>query len=274
MQTQNTELAKVKARIRALANKTTENGCSEHEAMSAMSMVGQLLTQYNLTMDEIDVRDSICVTIKIPVDRQRRHPIDGCITPLANLFGAKCWFSKEYHPQTYKKMVAYAFFGYEQDMELIKYLYDVIWKAMETESANFKLTDVYKNAHPKKSAYVSFQHGMSYRVASRLRVLKAENDRILREAEERAKANRAQSDVVLDLGSVDPSNPIKSGMALVVLKGQLIEQEFKKTGPKLRKHTSTTVIRNGSAYSSGHQAGDRVNLNRPLAGRSNAGYLR
>ena len=45
---QTTELVRVKARIRALAEKTVSNGCTEAEAMAAAEMVGRLLERYAL----------------------------------------------------------------------------------------------------------------------------------------------------------------------------------------------------------------------------------
>ena len=53
---QQDELARVKARIKALAERTVARGCTEAEAMAAAEMVGRLLERYALTMDEIDVR--------------------------------------------------------------------------------------------------------------------------------------------------------------------------------------------------------------------------
>src|SRR4249920_3164345 len=94
--TMNTELDKIKLKIKALAAKTVANGCSEHEAMSAMLGVGRLLSQYNLKMEECDVRETKCKSIFIDLGRIRRHPIDSCITALANLVSAKCWFHRTY----------------------------------------------------------------------------------------------------------------------------------------------------------------------------------
>ena len=55
---QTTELTRVKARIKALAEKTVSNGCTEAEAMAAAEMVGRLLERYALSMEEIDVREA------------------------------------------------------------------------------------------------------------------------------------------------------------------------------------------------------------------------
>jgi hypothetical protein len=69
---QTTELSRVKARIKALTEKTVANGCTEAEAMSAAEMVGRLLERYALSMDEIEVRTARCVQVEVTVDRLRR----------------------------------------------------------------------------------------------------------------------------------------------------------------------------------------------------------
>ena len=63
------ELARVKTKIKALAAKTVEAGCSEHEALHAAEMVGRLLDQYNLSMDEIDIREEVWSLVKFRSDR-------------------------------------------------------------------------------------------------------------------------------------------------------------------------------------------------------------
>ena len=67
--TQTTELAQVKARIKALTDKTVANGCTEAEAMAAAEMVGRLLERYALSMDEIEVREARCVQAEVPSGR-------------------------------------------------------------------------------------------------------------------------------------------------------------------------------------------------------------
>jgi Protein of unknown function (DUF2786) len=67
---------KLKARIRALAEKTVSNGCTEAEAMAAAEMVGRLLERYALSMQEIDVRHEVCVQVEVPVGGKQRRPKD------------------------------------------------------------------------------------------------------------------------------------------------------------------------------------------------------
>ncbi len=88
------ELAKVKAKIKALAAKTVDAGCSEHKAMHAAEMVGRLLDQYNLSMDEIDIREEVCVLGEVPVGSKRRMPIDAAVVPIARFCDVKTWQAK------------------------------------------------------------------------------------------------------------------------------------------------------------------------------------
>ena len=95
---QTTELARVKARIKALAEKTVANGCTEAEAMSAAEMVGRLLERYALGMDEIEVRATRCVQVEVPIGGRRRRPIDGCVPAIARFCDCKVWLARPEAP--------------------------------------------------------------------------------------------------------------------------------------------------------------------------------
>lgn len=242
------ERDKVKLKIKALTEKTVDNGCTEEEAVSAMHAVGRLLAQYNLSMDELDVRQSTYKTIFIDINRQRRHPIDHCTLALAKLISAKTWFHKDRYSNG-----KYAFFGDAVDLELVEYLFRVIHSAIETESQRFKNSVEYRECPvSRKTAYVSFQKAMASRVSQRLNEIKRENDIAMK-----AKV---------------------TGTALVVLKDQLIKEEFAAWSDK-NNYRLTNVYRvqtpiYGKAYEKGLAAGDRVNLSRPLGGgKKPSGYL-
>lgn len=91
---QTAELARVKARIKALTDKTVANGCTEAEAMAAAEMVGRLLERYALSMDEIEVREARCVQAEVPLGGRRRRPIDGCVPAIARLCDCKVWLAR------------------------------------------------------------------------------------------------------------------------------------------------------------------------------------
>jgi len=189
-------------------------------------------------MNELDVRDASYKTIHMEISRQRRHPIDHCITAIAALTGTKTWFHKRWGT---KADSTYAFFGQEQDLQMAEYLFKLIMAAMVSELGAFKTTEDYRSiarAHGKVSATVSFQRGMAVRLAVRLREIKQEQDDAL----------KAHS----------------TSTALVVLKGQLTEEAFKKVGFKLRSTRTNFSIGNPGAFMAGRAAGDKVNLSRPL----------
>jgi hypothetical protein len=109
---QTTELTRVKARIKALVDKTVSNGCTEAEAMAAAEMVGRLLERYALSMEEIDVREERCVQIEVPIGGKQRRPIDGCVTAIARFCDCKVWVSRD------AVIPSYVFFGFEADVPL------------------------------------------------------------------------------------------------------------------------------------------------------------
>ncbi len=123
---QTSELIRVKARIKALAEKTVSNGCTEAEAMAAAEMVGRLLERYALSMEEIDVREQRCVQIELPIGGKRRRPIDGCVTAIARFCDCKVWIARDL------AVPSYVFFGFDADTALAGYLFNVIDRAMAT----------------------------------------------------------------------------------------------------------------------------------------------
>ncbi len=95
---QTDELSRVKARIKALTDKTVANGCTEAEAMSAAEMVGRLLERYALSMDEIEVRSARCVQVEVHLGSRRRRPIDGCVPAIARFCDCKVWLAPAGRP--------------------------------------------------------------------------------------------------------------------------------------------------------------------------------
>lgn len=261
---QNDELTRIKAKIKAMSEKTIENGCSEHEAMAAAAFVGRLLIQYNLSMEEIDVREEPCITVARKRKGKRAHPLDYTLVSLAAFCDCKVWTNTEFagwsqrydrKTRTWKRTAkmarnGFSLFGHESDIALALYLYDVIEAALATELKGFKKSAVYTDARvaSRKSASVSFAHGYATRVSERLRAMKATRDKEMEE-------------VVAAAASPAGS---KTGTALIVLKGQIIEEEFDKLGVKLRTLSSSKSIRDDLAYYHGDAAGGRVNLNRPV----------
>ena len=230
------ELARVKSRIRALAEKTTSNGCTEAEALSAAEMVGRLLERYALTMEQVDLRDAPCVQLEVCTGGQRRRPIDGCVVAIARFCDCKVWLTRA------EAGVTYVFFGLETDALLSRYLFEVVAMALRTELAVFKSRNPALRDVALRRAAESFQHGMIARISARLTT-----DHASREAA--VASQRA------------------TGTALMLIKHSIVDEAFAATQTRLvaTRSTARRVVR--SAYQDGVQAGDKVSLSRPLTDR-------
>lgn len=245
---QNNELNRVKRIIRELSNKTIENGCTENEAYLAMSKVGELLSQFNLTMDEVSLSEEVCVHVEIDTGRKSRGPMDGIGSVIAKYTHTKVWLSGGGKYSRSNKMLNY--FGLESDVTMAVYLYNLIVKAAETEVTNFKKTDEYINVYvsyhsdlkgSRQVATRSFLDGFNHRISSRLHEMQQNEANRMRERS-------------------------TTGTSLVLLKDVMVEDAFKdQMGIKLVSHTSYSRRKyNGSAFASGQNAGARVSLNRPV----------
>jgi Protein of unknown function (DUF2786) len=134
---QTAELSRVKARIKALTEKTIANGCTEAEAMAAAEMVGRLLERYALSMDAIEIRTARCIQVTVPLGGRRRRPIDGCVPAIARFCDCKVWLARAAAPDPMQQVTAaagpgrhYVFFGFETDTALVTYLFAVIERAV------------------------------------------------------------------------------------------------------------------------------------------------
>ena len=53
-------LGRLKSRIQGLRSKTTDNGCTEAEALLAAAKVAELLDRYDLSLTDVEIRDAPC----------------------------------------------------------------------------------------------------------------------------------------------------------------------------------------------------------------------
>ncbi len=240
---QTDELARVKARIKALTEKTVSNGCTEAEAMSAAEMVGRLLERYALSMEEIELRESRCVQVQIPIGGKKRRPIDGCVTAIARFCDCKVWLSRD------PTGLGYVFFGFETDTGLARYLFTVIDGAIQTELGAFRRRiGLSLMGTELRRASESFQHGMAARVAERLESMHSARESSVR-------AQRA------------------TGTALIIAKHRLVEDALAESAVRLVSGRPL-VARLNDAFRDGQRAGDRVNLDRPLGNTNQGGERR
>lgn len=235
-----TELAKVKARIRALAARTVERGCSEAEAMAAAAKVGELLEVYGLSMSEVELREEACIQRVLVFDDPRRQALGWLFPALLRFTECRGWTVGR---------ADYVIFGLEPDVQMAEYLMQVIATALLHEEGRFRASADYLRARAAPQAVLrSFRIGFADRLAARLEELGSHR----RATEQAAQAAQPQG-----------------GTSLMVVKERKIEEGFRALGVRLRSVTRSTVVRDRAAYGRGREAGGRVGLDRPVgAGRN------
>lgn len=236
---QQTELAKVKARIRALAAKTVDRGCSEAEALAAAAKVGELLDVYGLSMSEVELREEACVERRIGNQGTAGTALRWLLPALLRFCECRGWTDGRHE---------IVLFGLEPDVQMAEYLLHVVAGALRFEENRYKASRDYLQAtwkHTPQSVLRSYRYGFADRVAKRLDAMSAERHH----AQE---ARRAES-----MGR-------SASTALVLAKERKVEEGFRGLGVRLRTVRTTATVRDKGAFGRGAEAGGRVGLNRPV----------
>ncbi len=233
---QQTELAKVKARIRALTAKTVGRGCSEAEAIAAAAKVGELLDIYGLSMSEVELREEACVQRRLRFAGPQRTALRWLFPGLLRFCECRGWTDGR------QDLVL---FGLEPDVQMAEWLLHVIAAALLSEEAGFRATPGYAARRQQAQAVLrSFRYGFADRLSKRLAEL----------AEARAAAAEASR-------AVPGGN---ASTALVVARERKVEDGFRSLGLRLRNTYSQVTVRDRGAYGQGAAAGGRVGLGRPV----------
>ncbi|WP_419901157.1 DUF2786 domain-containing protein [Kiloniella sp.] len=224
------DIKKIKTRIRALLSKTTENGCTEEEALLASSKAQELLSRFDLARDDLS-KDAF-----VEVSREgmrKRTRADMLLGIVAGFCGCKLWIRK---PDWTRHL-----FGREQDVEIAWYLNSLIWSAVQSAVARFKASEEYLEWQGRSNRLQSikaFEIGMLARISERLDEMKAERIR------SQAGENRSPD-------------------SLVVQHTASLEKAFSKLGLMVRSAKPIKGIYSSHRgdLAAGKEAGDKVSLN-------------
>ena len=217
-------LDKLKTRIQALRAKTTGNGCTEDEALSAAAKVAELLDRYDLSLTDVEIREAPCERREYETYRKKRIPLDDCIGAVANFCDCRVWREKNHAGEA-----RYVFFGLRSDIEVAHYLTELIDNAVRFELGRYKTSSGYRRFRhqDRHLANSSFTLGMVASIADKLTAMKAERDAV----------NNG------------------TGRDLVVLKAATVDAEFEKLDLNLRAIRRQSRMVSTSAYEAGSAAG-------------------
>lgn len=221
---------RIKAKIQALLQKTTENGASQEEALPAIVKAQVLMKQHMI--DENDLKDPYltekCVTKFCPRIKSS-YDLTIILYDLCNAFDCEHYYNKE----------RIAFFGFEEDVNLCVYFYQFILKSC------MKAKDEYK----KSSRYYDYTYKLGYHgrtlVAS---FIKGFQITVCRKLDTLYKDRTSQYSQEVGYGLV------------VVEKKKRVNDEFNSENPTLKIKKSNLEARNKEAFNEGADKGSVLNI--------------
>lgn len=118
----------IKRKIKALLEKTTENGATESEAISALQKAKELMMEHFISEHELNdpyVNEN-CISVSTPLFKTAYD--------VTNIYPALCLLFDCEHFWDSKNLT---FFGYEEDVQLCLYFYNFILKACFAEKDKY-----------------------------------------------------------------------------------------------------------------------------------------
>ena len=234
------------ARIQALQAKTVTNGCTEAEAMAAATVAARLITEYDVSVTETDIRGEGIERVEMS-DGGRSHEVHFAANSIAAFCDCKNWRSN-YNNSQDEYASTLVFVGTPQDVAMAEWLTGVIKHAMNAEWQKYLQTrpvmhDIYDRKIHGRSLRAPFMRSMASRVAKRLRELAAE-----RKAATQAAAG------------------VSTANALVEVKAALINSWMADNNVRLGNSRASGYRNNPHASAAGAAAGNGVGFSRPVGG--------
>ncbi len=156
------EKDKIKLKIKALLNKTIENGATEAEAISAMRKANDLMLQYYIS--EHDLNDPFLgekIIIKKVSIIHSGYDLTLFYPFLAKLFDCEFFWSK----------YQISFFGFYEDVDLCDFFYNLIVKSCLSEKDKYMRSDKYqklKRYYHGRTLSSSFIKGFLHSISSKM----------------------------------------------------------------------------------------------------------
>jgi Protein of unknown function (DUF2786) len=215
---------RLKIRIQGLRSKTTDNGCTEAEALLAAAKVAELLDRYDLSLTDVELRNGQCERRPYETRHKKRIPLDDCIGEIANFCDCRVWREKSQSGNA-----RYVFFGLRSDIEVAHYLSELIDNTVRSELGRYKNSADYRRFRhqDRHLANSSFTLGMVASIADKLVAMKRERDAVKN----------------------------GTGRDLVVLKASIVDTELARLDLKLRTVAGPTRNVSPAAYEAGETAG-------------------
>ena len=223
-----TDREKIAARIRALLQKTVENGCTEDEAIAAAAKAAEMLERYNLSVDEVEMRASPFTTHTEAHDDLAAERFWKVAAAISELTHTHYWTSR-----AGVRPIEISFFGFEHEVLCAQYLQAICNRSMWQESDKLQRQIALLAPHVRRRRTAAFLDGMSDRLARRIRNL---------------------------------ITPRPAGTGLVVLHDQLVAAAMAEHGHKVESSRARGSRTHEAEYLDDVAAANAVSLNSALSG--------
>lgn len=216
-------------KIRALLSKTTENGCTEAEALAALDKARALMDAYQVTDEDLQLSKAEAAILHTePRDARDPHKIKWYLGSAVGEFcGCKIWRSSD----------GFTFCGLRSDVQFATWLLDHLAMFVQAELASYLTCCLAPNVE-RRRMIKGFVFGCAGRISKRLAQLSRSSE----------------------------SERTENSHALVVIKSAAITNKMNELGIKLRKSTSRYTSFNHAAHEAGCRAGNRASFSRPVSG--------
>jgi Protein of unknown function (DUF2786) len=222
-------------KIRALLAKTTDSGCTEAEALTALDKAQAMMAAYVVTESELNLtKNEKAVLRREPPGTADPHRIKRLLaSAVARFCGCQSW------TDGWRQDRILVFCGLPSDAQFATWLLDTLTAFVQAEIVKH-LMDVHPGKEDRRKAIRGFVVGCTERINQRL------------------------NDLCTQSTAVATSN----AKALVVVKGQAIQAKLDELGICLRSSSISCSPGDYSSYQAGKAAGDRASFGRPVSGRS------
>lgn len=214
-------------KIRALLNKTTEHGCTEAEALAALTKARAMMDAYEVTADDLQLAKDMAAILKRTETTDDKHGIARYLVNAVTMF-CDC--------DGWRRGDKFVFCGAPADVQLADWMHRHLITFLQGELANYLATCTCPRGMRRRMIN-GFVLGCTARITDRVRELVARSQRITR---------------------TEGNN-----RALVVIKQDAIRDLKLAHGIILKTRTSNRRF-DGSSHRAGEAAGDRATFNRPV----------
>jgi Protein of unknown function (DUF2786) len=229
-----TEREKIAEKIKALLNKTVDNGCTEEEMNAALVKAQALRDAHEITDDELRLTKAEAAVLRSePEDSLDPHNIKWFLMgAVADFCNCRAWQTRRRDTKQVE------FCGLQSDAQLATWLLDTLTQFVQAELARH-LMDTLPPKGERRRVIRGFVQGCCDRIGHRLRALCAQS------------AAAATS----------------NGRELVLVKNAAVTAKMEECDIRVRGGCLGGQT-NDAGYDAGQAAGDRASFGRPVSGRN------